>query len=80
MSNLRRLHEIAHRWRGDLLAVDPANRRLLVEYVANGVTEEGQLIEHADYQMDLLRCADCPRFNTPACNDCREVSARDDTT
>jgi hypothetical protein len=78
MSNLQRLHEIAHRWRGDLLAVDLANRRLLVEYVANGVTEEGQLIEHADHQIDLLRCVDCPRFNTTACKDCREVSARTD--
>jgi hypothetical protein len=76
MSNLQRLHEIAHRWRGDLLAIDPANRRLLVEYVANGVTEEGQLIEHAEHQRDLLRCVDCPRLGTDDCDNCREVSAR----
>jgi hypothetical protein len=80
MSGLQRLYEIAHRWRGDLLAVDPDNRALLVDFVRSGIDEEGGLIEHSDYQHDILHCLDCPRFNTKDCLNCKELqAARSDT-
>lgn len=79
MAGLQRLHEIAHRWRGDLLAVELENRRLLVDFVQSGIDEHGNLIQHSQYQLDLLRCLDCPRFNTKDCQNCKEVSARSDT-
>lgn len=78
MAGLQRLYEIAHRWRGDLLAVDPENRSLLVDFVLSGIDEHGNLIEPSQYQIDLLRCLDCPRFNTKDCRNCKEVSARSD--
>ena len=80
MSGLQRLYEIAHRWRGDLLAVDPDNRALLVDFVGSGIDEEGGLIDHTPYQHDILHCLDCPRFNTKDCLNCKELQAvRSDT-
>lgn len=68
-----RLCELAAEITRQLQDIAPGCRLLVLDYIRSGYSEDGQPIEHAPYQADMLRCIDCERPRGE-CAGCLEVS------